>query len=98
MKIPFLILIQRIFQILGGLFKICGQRHFLLWSVKNAFPKKQAAYPQVVVYKDIIIHTTADDNDKLTELRFYSYDGTKRHEQFIDGLIQVLFYHSLYLQ
>ncbi|CAJ0942805.1 unnamed protein product, partial [Mesorhabditis belari] len=74
----------------GGLFKICGQRNFLLWSAKNDFPKKQAAYPQVVVYKDTIIHTTADDNEKITEMRFFEYDGTKKHEQFIDGLIQSL--------
>ncbi|CAJ0564940.1 unnamed protein product, partial [Mesorhabditis spiculigera] len=74
----------------GGLFKICGKKRHLLWARKNPFPKKQAAYPQVAIHNDTIIHTTADDNDKMTELRFFDLEGNQKHEQFIDGLVQSL--------
>ncbi|CAJ0962838.1 unnamed protein product, partial [Mesorhabditis belari] len=74
----------------GGLFKICGQRNHLLWSQKNDFPKRQAAYSQVIIHKDSIVYTMADDNSKLTEFRILDLNGEKKHEQFIDGLVQSL--------
>lgn len=82
-------LFSDIYKILGGLFKICGQKNHSLWAQKNDFPKRQAAYSQVATYNDSIVYTMADDNSKLTEFRILDLNGNKKHEQFIDGLVQV---------
>lgn len=71
----------------GGLFKFDGTRRTTLWERKNLFPKKMAAFPQVVSYKDQIIYTCGEANEKMTEFRIFSLDGTMKHESFIDGLL-----------
>lgn len=38
----------------GGLFKFHGEKLTTLWERKNAFPKKMAAFPQVVCYNDTV--------------------------------------------
>uniref|UniRef100_A0A1I7XSD8 SGL domain-containing protein n=1 Tax=Heterorhabditis bacteriophora TaxID=37862 RepID=A0A1I7XSD8_HETBA len=71
----------------GGLFKFDGERRTTLWERKNMFPKKMAAFPQVVCYRNTIIYTCAEEQDKTTELRFFSLNGDTLREHFIDGLI-----------
>ncbi|CAI4228867.1 unnamed protein product [Auanema sp. JU1783] len=71
----------------GGLFKFDPERRTTLWMSKNPFPKKMAGFPQVVCHKDTIIYTSAEDQLKTTEMKFYTLNGELKTEQYIDGLL-----------
>lgn len=74
----------------GGLFKFDKNGNEVLFERKNPFPKKVAAYCQVLNYDRKIVHAFAEDQPRLTELRVFDLFGNMLHEQFIDGRVQSL--------
>ncbi|PAV76289.1 hypothetical protein WR25_16950 [Diploscapter pachys] len=71
----------------GGLFKFHGSKKTTLWERKNMFPKKMAAFPQVICYKDKIVYMCGETQEKTTELRIFTLSGDMEHESFIDGMV-----------
>ncbi|KAL7073351.1 hypothetical protein ACQ4LE_007198 [Meloidogyne hapla] len=72
----------------GGLFKFDSSTKKLLFSMKNDFPKKIAAYPQILVYKTKLIYVTGDP--ELIQFRILDQLGNVEHESFIEGKVQSL--------
>nr|CAD2145644.1 unnamed protein product [Meloidogyne enterolobii] len=72
----------------GGLFKFDISTKSVLFSMKNDFPKKVAAYPQILMYKNKLIYVTGDL--ELMQFRILDQLGNIEHESFIEGKVQSL--------
>ncbi|KAF7634682.1 hypothetical protein Mgra_00005930 [Meloidogyne graminicola] len=73
----------------GGLFKFDdSSTKKLVFSMKNDFPKKIAAYPQILLYKSKLIYVTGDS--ELIQFRILDQSGNIEHSSFIEGKVQSL--------